>query len=749
MSDFKVDNIQVGSITKALSENIDGELIFRDAELPQGITLSNLVSDATFAEQIQNNVTAQVTEEIDVAVQELNAYSQGVLDTNTSLVLGLSGELYGQEYEDYLLSQGLLNGTAYLANENVFTNNIGINITPTSQLHIKNNNANDLTTKITLDNSYPDILGNPSTTYTDYTSYIEQSGPNLDIITEEGGQIRLYTTSDQTGEIRLGITDNTTDIYNTLTFAPVERVGQETAYTSGLNSVVTTSNDAFKYVREGAWINLDGAIRLVETKVSDNEIEVIGRYGTDAVNISGGGAFSYKNPLLEMEAMTITPFNDIGLGTKLPQSKLHIKEEDALYLEDENPKIHFTNKEGTFGMVSYDFTTDSFATSGYSLNLTSKKADQGASIRISSVSTDASLSTTPSGEIEFLTSPYTYTTASEEKVRATINTYGSFGINEAKPVSKLHIKQEEQILTGTVAIVSGSNLVQGSTINDIDEHVTEFDKQLTIGDTVTFLGEERTVVAISGAQLTVNSQFSNNGTNETLTAKPSAMLVDNADGNIFRMDYDGNITTKHVNVTSINAPLGVFTSAEIAGNLRVNGNIIVEGDSFELTESFIADPLTVVGYVSGGSISGALARYNGLEVYRGVENPYRIVFDENDDYFKVGEDGDEQIVATREATFTNDEIVIYESSDDRFVGSGFTVQSLLDSTRHTEVIGNGADYSYTVTHNLNTKDVHVTLRNNTTDELEVTDIVADTVNTVMIHFASPPPSNQYTVKVIS
>lgn len=745
--DFKADNIQVGSITKALSENIDGELIFRDASLPQGITLSNLVSDATYAEQIQNNVTAQVTDEMDVAVQELTAYTQNTIDVNTALVIGLSGELYDGTYETYLTEQGLLDGVAVLARENVFTENIGINVTPESQLHIKN--ATNLEpTQIILENTFEGNL---------FESHIEQFSSNLNIIGPNGGEIRLYTESDTTGEVRLGITDSTTEVRNTLKFTSVERVGQEQVFTTGESSVVTTTNDAFQYIREGAWINIGGDIRIVETKTSDNEIEVIGRYGTDTVSVSGGASFSYKNPQLELDALTITPYNDIGIGTNLPLSKFHIKGEDTVYLEDNNPKIHFTNKSGTYGMVSYQFTTGSFATSGYSLDLTSKKANEGATIKVNAVADNASLSTTSSGEIQFLTSPYTYETTAPEEVRATINTYGSFGINEDSPVARLHIKQEEILLTGTVAINSGSNIIQGSIINDVDEHVVEFDKQLYVGDTVKFLGETAKVTSISGSNLIIDTPFTNTGVNERLTAQPTVMLIDNTAGNIFRLDYEGNLTTKSVDANILNISGGNATFDDIFannglfdGNVRIKGNIVVEGESYEYTQSYIADPVTVVGYVSGGpSISGALNQLNGLEVYRGAIDPYRIVFDEADDYFKIGELGDEQIVATREASFDPDEIVIYDATEDRFIGSGFTPTSLLESRRHTEVIGNAVDYSYTVTHNLGTKDVHVTIRDNVTDEMILTDVIANTINTVMLHFASPPPSNRYTVKVIS
>jgi len=133
------------------------------------------------------------------------------------------------------------------------------------------------------------------------------------------------------------------------------------------------------------------------------------------------------------------------------------------------------------------------------------------------------------------------------------------------------------------------------------------------------------------------------------------------------------------------------------GDLTVNGELTVTGDtsiignSYTYGETYIVDPITVVNYLSGAPVSGVATQYAGFEVDRGLLTNYRIVFDENDDLFKIGEVGSEQIVATRTDNISDNEIVIYDTDTKQLSGSGYYVSSF-DSLQ-AQISSNDTDIS--------------------------------------------------------
>jgi hypothetical protein len=96
-------------------------------------------------------------------------------------------------------------------------------------------------------------------------------------------------------------------------------------------------------------------------------------------------------------------------------------------------------------------------------------------------------------------------------------------------------------------------------------------------------------------------------------------------------------------------------------------------------------------------------------------------------------------------------------SSDLAVGAGNGISVLTNTvainsavvvSKYAVSVGDGAATSYTVTHNLNTRDVIVTVYDNSAPYAEViTDVAHTTVNTVTIAFSVAPTSNQYRVVV--
>ena len=71
------------------------------------------------------------------------------------------------------------------------------------------------------------------------------------------------------------------------------------------------------------------------------------------------------------------------------------------------------------------------------------------------------------------------------------------------------------------------------------------------------------------------------------------------------------------------------------------------------------------------------------------------------------------------------------------------------ANKYTTTLGNAADTSFTVTHNLNSRDIVATIHE-TGDDYEVvyTDIKVTTANTVTVSFATAPTAAQYTITIV-
>lgn len=82
------------------------------------------------------------------------------------------------------------------------------------------------------------------------------------------------------------------------------------------------------------------------------------------------------------------------------------------------------------------------------------------------------------------------------------------------------------------------------------------------------------------------------------------------------------------------------------------------------------------------------------------------------------------------------------------VGANVAIDTSIVARKYAANIGDGTSTSITVTHNLNTRDVHVVLYNSSTFEQVQTDIVNTTVNTVTLTFATAPAAAAYRAVVI-
>lgn len=81
-------------------------------------------------------------------------------------------------------------------------------------------------------------------------------------------------------------------------------------------------------------------------------------------------------------------------------------------------------------------------------------------------------------------------------------------------------------------------------------------------------------------------------------------------------------------------------------------------------------------------------------------------------------------------------------------GGELQVDANIVARKFSQSIGNGSSTSIAVTHNLGTKDVVVSFRQNSDDSYFLTDWVATDINTVTATFAVAPTSNQHRITVV-
>lgn len=81
-------------------------------------------------------------------------------------------------------------------------------------------------------------------------------------------------------------------------------------------------------------------------------------------------------------------------------------------------------------------------------------------------------------------------------------------------------------------------------------------------------------------------------------------------------------------------------------------------------------------------------------------------------------------------------------------GSGINIDTSVVARKYSANVGNGASTSIALTHNLGTKDVAVSVRDNGDDSGVLVDWVATDTNTVTLTFAVAPASNAYRATII-
>lgn len=201
---------------------------------------------------------------------------------------------------------------------------------------------------------------------------------------------------------------------------------------------------------------------------------------------------------------------------------------------------------------------------------------------------------------------------------------------------------------------------------------------------------------------------------------------------------DHEISLTKTNTTTDTITVGEMIVSDTGagnGNLTVAGNLTVNGTTTTVNteELLIEDNVIEINSNQTGIPAGVLV--SGLEINRGSEINYQFVFVEENKDFRIGKIGDLQPALTRDEAenLGDEEILTWDSANKRAISNA--PQELGITRKYTETISSIAtNGTYTITHNLNTQDVNVTLKDAITNEIVYTDVSTTGSNTIEVSF---------------
>lgn len=166
--------------------------------------------------------------------------------------------------------------------------------------------------------------------------------------------------------------------------------------------------------------------------------------------------------------------------------------------------------------------------------------------------------------------------------------------------------------------------------------------------------------------------------------------------------YDHNHSDLYYTETESDTLFVNKSGDTITGNLSITGNLTVDGITTTLnTETvLIEDNLIEINSNQSGAPLSTLI--SGLEINRGTEVNYQLIFSENSDTFRVGEIGNTQPVATREDTPTVEGITVWDDINKQLKTSSdliFNQTTGLSTTKDIK-IGNYRLHNNTTTNSL-------------------------------------------------
>lgn len=182
------------------------------------------------------------------------------------------------------------------------------------------------------------------------------------------------------------------------------------------------------------------------------------------------------------------------------------------------------------------------------------------------------------------------------------------------------------------------------------------------------------------------------------------------------LTFAGTSNEIETTVSNNQIQIGLPNNVTVGGNLTVSGDLTVSGTTTTVnTETILlADNIITLN----SNATGTPSENAGIEVERGDSTNVVLRWNEGSDIWEYTKDGSN-----------------YK-----------TIQNVQESTFATS-IGDGSATSYTVTHNLGTKDVIVQLYDVSSNDTVFADVVRTSTTVVTVSFTSAPSTNDIRVLI--
>ena len=111
--------------------------------------------------------------------------------------------------------------------------------------------------------------------------------------------------------------------------------------------------------------------------------------------------------------------------------------------------------------------------------------------------------------------------------------------------------------------------------------------------------------------------------------------------------YTSNLYSTNTNSQNANIDTLIVENGSTLNNVTIQGNLTIQGETTTIESQTVTAKDNMIVLNSGETGAGVTSGLSGIEVDRGTETNYQIVFDETDDLFKVGMVDDLEIIASR------------------------------------------------------------------------------------------------------